>query len=587
MPNRFGFSKGRNKTKAHLSSSVVEVDGLEIDDLAAGILKIDSKKQVFSTATITSSEISDLSTDSTTSSIFTSNTAATDDSSNNGFISYYYNSGGDDAYTGLVHAKTTNADWYLIKQGGVISDATDITSLARTDLYLNNLIAADGSAASPSIHGSDSDTGFYFTTNTVGISTGGFERVLINNSYARFDQQIQCGNGTFGLPVFSFENDSDTGMYLSTAGKLAFTCDGVETMTLTNTTIDIPNSSCRFASGVVSNPSIGFSSDTDTGLFYNSGIGFTTSGSERMNLSDTKLVLNSIQLEVGTIKAGQIDYTGGTTLDVQTNDLNYDSGAITSDVLTFAEYGTNESTPWGVGLISTTAADTTFNNFAITLPSASSPFDPDLAMVIDNTKKMYVKDLDISNRLTLPDGGSAGSPNINIGASGNGIYNNGSENWVRFSTNGNYRVGIVADGMIDCGGVASGDGTGDSSINNNTAFNTTYIKKYMRFNGQEPTKSFYLMMGTDNASDLDAYYDSFIIGRNDSGIDPEISFVIDSSDTVWMSAANIKNSLVIPTYTPTSASDSNGEVGEITYDSSYIYIKTGASAWRRVAHATW
>jgi hypothetical protein len=38
----------------------------------------------------------------------------------------------------------------------------------------------------------------------------------------------------------------------------------------------------------------------------------------------------------------------------------------------------------------------------------------------------------------------------------------------------------------------------------------------------------------------------------------------------------------IPTYTPTSSSDTYGKLGAITYDSSFLYIKTGAG-WKRVA----
>jgi hypothetical protein len=40
------------------------------------------------------------------------------------------------------------------------------------------------------------------------------------------------------------------------------------------------------------------------------------------------------------------------------------------------------------------------------------------------------------------------------------------------------------------------------------------------------------------------------------------------------------NSLTIPTYTPSSSSDINGNIGNITRDEDYIYVKT-SSGWKR------
>jgi hypothetical protein len=49
----------------------------------------------------------------------------------------------------------------------------------------------------------------------------------------------------------------------------------------------------------------------------------------------------------------------------------------------------------------------------------------------------------------------------------------------------------------------------------------------------------------------------------------------------WLTNNDFKpKSLTIPFYTPTSSSDSNGTVGNITSDDNYMYIKT-INGWKR------
>ena len=40
-------------------------------------------------------------------------------------------------------------------------------------------------------------------------------------------------------------------------------------------------------------------------------------------------------------------------------------------------------------------------------------------------------------------------------------------------------------------------------------------------------------------------------------------------------------------YTPTGTSDTNGNVGDVAWDADYIYVKTGASQWKRAALSSW
>lgn len=39
-------------------------------------------------------------------------------------------------------------------------------------------------------------------------------------------------------------------------------------------------------------------------------------------------------------------------------------------------------------------------------------------------------------------------------------------------------------------------------------------------------------------------------------------------------------------YVPVNSTDTGGEIGEISADSAYVYIKTGAATWRRISHSS-
>ncbi len=43
----------------------------------------------------------------------------------------------------------------------------------------------------------------------------------------------------------------------------------------------------------------------------------------------------------------------------------------------------------------------------------------------------------------------------------------------------------------------------------------------------------------------------------------------------------IPQGLIIPSYTPTSSNDENNEIGNITKDDNYLYIKTSTGIWKR------
>ena len=61
-----------------------------------------------------------------------------------------------------------------------------------------------------------------------------------------------------------------------------------------------------------------------------------------------------------------------------------------------------------------------------------------------------------------------------------------------------------------------------------------------------------------------------------------------NSSTGQLSAVGIAATVILTAGTaPGSATDSSGDIGEVRWDTSYLYLKTGVSEWRRIQHATW
>jgi hypothetical protein len=87
----------------------------------------------------------------------------------------------------------------------------------------------DGSVGSPALcFENDTDTGLYrIANNTIGISTNGTNRVLIDASafYSRLPNAGVDGNPS--LPTYTFENDTNTGFYSVAADDIGMSLGGV------------------------------------------------------------------------------------------------------------------------------------------------------------------------------------------------------------------------------------------------------------------------------------------------------------------------------------------------------------------------
>jgi hypothetical protein len=158
----------------------------------------------------------------------------------------------------------------------------------------NGLSDVDGSAATPAIRGSDANTGVFFGTDIVGVSTGGSERMRVDAS------------GNVGIGTSSPSVTLDVAGTIYSSGIIRNT-DG----------------------GSAAQPSIQPGPDGDTGIFWLSTniIGFATAGSEAMRITAAGDLLlgttntspstaNVTGFAVGPAGRVQMSSTGGDTLIV-------------------------------------------------------------------------------------------------------------------------------------------------------------------------------------------------------------------------------------------------------------------------------
>jgi hypothetical protein len=87
----------------------------------------------------------------------------------------------------------------------------------------NGVSDIDGTAATPAIRGTDTNTGIFFGSDIIGFSEGGAEVARFNA-----DAQFVAAAGTALLPVITTTGDVNTGIFFPAADTIAFSEGGTE-----------------------------------------------------------------------------------------------------------------------------------------------------------------------------------------------------------------------------------------------------------------------------------------------------------------------------------------------------------------------
>ena len=188
---------------------------------------------------------------------------------------------------------------------------------------------SDGSASQPAISfQSDTDTGLFWpSSGKIGVSLNGVESfrfelgkigVSLNGVESfRFAAGVHPSDHVFyapvtggpqlvaddsgTIPVFTFTNDDDTGMYRSAANELSFSVGGTVKLQMAAGRVDV-NDALRLPDGSAANPAFRFISDTNTGI-YRAGsdrLGIAVGGANRIQFA------NNPHIEIGFVAAGNV-----------------------------------------------------------------------------------------------------------------------------------------------------------------------------------------------------------------------------------------------------------------------------------------
>jgi len=164
-----------------------------------------------------------------------------------------------DTNTGIYRAGAD--DMVLVAGGLLVLEAFNNAGVAQA-------LFGDGVVSKPSISfNADVDTGIYrIAADNFGFATNGVYRGGISSTIFNTRILMQGPDGTTGGPSFSFENDSDTGMYRVGANTGGLSASATDRLLWDTTGVYIRNGQLKVADGSAGSPGFCFDNDTNTGI---------------------------------------------------------------------------------------------------------------------------------------------------------------------------------------------------------------------------------------------------------------------------------------------------------------------------------
>lgn len=219
--------------------------------------------------------------------------------------------------------------------GLVAGGAGDIWVEKAGDAMTGALTLADGSATTPILSfTNDPNTGFFReSSDVIGIATGGTQRVTFGNGFISCFNgvRILSSEGTASAPGFSFQNDSDTGMYRGAgANILSFATAGVERLRIDSVG----------KVGIGTSPShtfhvLGGAGETLIGKFQSAStvcrISLGDTGSTNVNYQQITSAGNDLTFITSNTERVRIDSTGNVGIGQTTPGTNLHIGNATND----------------------------------------------------------------------------------------------------------------------------------------------------------------------------------------------------------------------------------------------------------------
>ena len=154
----------------------------------------------------------------------------------------------------------------------------------------------------------DSNTGMYSdSSDSLSFATAGVQRLDIDGGGIKGKLAFQAPYGSSAAPGHSFDGDTNTGMYRYSADRLGFAVGGAYKMLL-NSTILFLGTIVQSAYGTVAAPAFSFTNDTNTGMYRSSTdtLSFSTGGANRLSINSTGISTFYNKVYIGSGTAGEI-----------------------------------------------------------------------------------------------------------------------------------------------------------------------------------------------------------------------------------------------------------------------------------------
>ena len=171
-----------------------------------------------------------------------------------------------------------------------------------------------GTAALPTIGIGAVDTGIYRqAANTLGFSTAGTLKFILDATSFRANNTgggiVKFAAGTAGAPAFSWNGDTNTGIWNSAPDTIAFSASGATQFSISDAPAFFGNASfsvyIKATAGTAALPTYSFVGDTNTGFWSNSGdtIKWSTGGTQRGSIDTTAFTVTQ-DFKLGTAGNG-------------------------------------------------------------------------------------------------------------------------------------------------------------------------------------------------------------------------------------------------------------------------------------------
>lgn len=175
------------------------------------------------------------------------------------------------------------------------SDTLSAETVVADDIIINTggyISIPDGSNTEPSLRFNTSPTsGLYHTGNTivVDISSIPVSSISLDTGYITNIIPTQGPTGTASNPAFTFQADTDTGLYRENANQIALTTGGVNRLSISATGMQYSVNSYA-PTGMTGAPSYSFSNDPTSGLYFDTtdnSIGVSVSSKKALTINPT------------------------------------------------------------------------------------------------------------------------------------------------------------------------------------------------------------------------------------------------------------------------------------------------------------